>query len=552
MKTKLIIVIISIFFINLSFAQRPVYEWIRTANGTSWDEASAVACDNYGNSISTGYFDGSFNIGDSTFNTGIYSDIFLIKHDSNGNLIWAKQLACERGAFGESVCLDDSGNSFLAGTFVDSICINNVMYYGYSTQAGFVTKFDQYGNVLWFHSFGGENGWVWPTDLMALNNGDIVCTGMIGGTVTIGDSIFSTQTEISFLVHYSSSGDFLNVTDVCECSNQLETLGIASDGMDNIFIGGNFRGTLSFSDTSITSAGYDDIFIAKFDNQDNIIWARQEGDIYSDIGLDVTADPQGNSAITGYFPGSITIGDTTLTSLGLEDIFIIKYDPDGNVSWVRQAGGNVYYALDEAYGIKADDDGNFYLAGHFEGSSYFGDTTLVSSGMTDIFCAKYDSLGNCIWAAKAGGSDEEWGADIALNNQGDIFLSGWYASSFTFGDTLITNTDATDVYVIKLTESEINSINKRPNYPFQYKLYQNYPNPFNPSTKIRFTISKSEKVRIEVFNLLGQKIETLINKQMPTGLHEIDYNVTELSSGIYLYRIKAGEFQEVRKMILLK
>jgi photosystem II stability/assembly factor-like uncharacterized protein len=88
--------------------------------------------------------------------------------------------------------------------------------------------------------------------------------------------------------------------------------------------------------------------------------------------------------------------------------------------------------------------------------------------------------------------------------------------------------------------------------PFQSSLSQNHPNPFNPTTIIKYTLSKSIKVTIEVFNLLGQKIEALINKQMSVGSHEIEFTGKNLSSGVYLYRIEAGEFQEIKKMILLR
>jgi len=559
MKSILPFFLISIFLVNLSFAQKPVYEWIRTAQGTSWDEGLAIACDNNGNTITTGYFDESFSIDDSTFDAGNYSDIFLIKHDSEGDLIWAKQLACESGAWGNSVLLDDNGNSILTGYFSDSIRVNNVVYYGYSIQTGFIAKFDQNGDILWFNIMGSENGWIWPSDLVWLNNGNIICAGMYGGTVMIGDSAITTNDGGTFLVQYSPIGDFIKLIEPCTGTvNYVDLLGIASDSMDNIFIGGNFRFDLTFSDTSITNIGYHDIFIAKFDNQGIFQWVRQEGNIYSHIGLDVAADHQGNSAITGYFSGTMIIGDTTLTALGSEDIFIIKYNPEGNVLWARKAGGNVQFDLDEANGIAADNSGNFYLAGNFEGSALFGDTTLVSSGSHDIFCAKYNSIGDCIWAAKVGGTNDEWGDDIAINNQGDILLTGWYCSDFMFGDTLITNTDLTDVCVIKLTESEINSINRRYNYLNQYYLSQNYPNPFNPTTKINYTLPKAEKVKIEVFNLLGQRITTLLNKQMPSGSHEVEFTAKDLPSGVYLYRIvvdsygEAGDYLDVRKMILLK
>ena len=87
--------------------------------------------------------------------------------------------------------------------------------------------------------------------------------------------------------------------------------------------------------------------------------------------------------------------------------------------------------------------------------------------------------------------------------------------------------------------------------PYSLKLYQNYPNPFNRSTKISYNLPKPNKVKIEVFNLLGQKVETLINHHMSAGSHEINFNARNLSSGVYLYRIESGEFQEVKKMVLL-
>ena len=86
----------------------------------------------------------------------------------------------------------------------------------------------------------------------------------------------------------------------------------------------------------------------------------------------------------------------------------------------------------------------------------------------------------------------------------------------------------------------------------EFHLDQNYPNPFNPSTKIKFALSKTENVKIEIFNTLGQRVETLANKSMNAGYHEVEFNAQNLSSGIYYYRIEAGEFQDVKKMILIK
>jgi hypothetical protein len=88
--------------------------------------------------------------------------------------------------------------------------------------------------------------------------------------------------------------------------------------------------------------------------------------------------------------------------------------------------------------------------------------------------------------------------------------------------------------------------------PEDYALRQNYPNPFNPSTKIKFALPKPGIVKIEVYNTLGQNIKILLAQNMKAGHHEVEFNGSQLSSGIYFYRIEAGEFQDVKKMILIK
>ena len=97
------------------------------------------------------------------------------------------------------------------------------------------------------------------------------------------------------------------------------------------------------------------------------------------------------------------------------------------------------------------------------------------------------------------------------------------------------------------------SINdKHFNLPENIKLFQNYPNPFNPSTTIAFTIPFTDFVKLEVFNITGQKVRTIMNKKMESGNYEVEFNASDLASGIYFYQIQAGKFQDVKKMILIK
>jgi len=96
------------------------------------------------------------------------------------------------------------------------------------------------------------------------------------------------------------------------------------------------------------------------------------------------------------------------------------------------------------------------------------------------------------------------------------------------------------------------STNHTSNMPEHFKLWQNYPNPFNPSTNIQFTLPKAENVKIEIYNSLGQRLKTLVNQLMPAGSHAVVFSGEDMVSGLYIYRMQAGDFQDIKKMVLLK
>lgn len=97
-----------------------------------------------------------------------------------------------------------------------------------------------------------------------------------------------------------------------------------------------------------------------------------------------------------------------------------------------------------------------------------------------------------------------------------------------------------------IKEEEVNEI------PTEYLLLQNYPNPINNSTAIKYSITKVSQVYLKIFNTLGEELETLINEEKPGGVYEVKWNAAELPSGVYFYRLQAGDFVQTRKMILIK
>jgi len=109
----------------------------------------------------------------------------------------------------------------------------------------------------------------------------------------------------------------------------------------------------------------------------------------------------------------------------------------------------------------------------------------------------------------------------------------------------------------KKGEESIVNLEETPNSPVSYFLFENYPNPFNPVTTIKYAISQAANVSLKVYNIKGQLVKTLVNENKETGNHSVvwngkDNNEKPVSSGVYFYRIKAGKFIEMKKMILLK
>ena len=95
-------------------------------------------------------------------------------------------------------------------------------------------------------------------------------------------------------------------------------------------------------------------------------------------------------------------------------------------------------------------------------------------------------------------------------------------------------------------------VSNRNNLPSVYSLEQNFPNPFNPSTKITFSLPENSFVSLRVSNLIGLEVKSLISGMMPAGIHEVVFDASELYSGVYFYTLKAGNFVQTRKMILIK
>lgn len=225
-----------------------------------------------------------------------------------------------------------------------------------------------------------------------------------------------------------------------------EAMDVSVDGAGNSYVTGYYTTTANFGSNVIASAGIDDIFLAKLDVLGVYLWSVTAGGVNSDRALSVASDNAGNSYITGYYYGTATFGSQSVTAIGAQDIFVAKYDNAGVCLWVKSAGGS---GADIGNGISVDNAGNVVVTGEFAGSAAFGSTSLNSLyGSTDVFVTKLDANGNFLWAKKGSAWQTDRGIDVACDATGGIYVTGQFSDTITF-DQVHQNNMINAVFVIK-------------------------------------------------------------------------------------------------------
>ena len=302
---------------------------------------------------------------------------------------------------------------------------------------------------LWARGAGGtgyDDGYSIAID----SQGNQYVTGRFESTVSFGNHILTSNgREDLFVAKLDPDGNWLWVVQAGGTGSNDWGGGVALDGAGNAYVTGSYGGTVSFGSYTLTSSGYNDIFVAKMDPSGNWLWAVSAGGGFIDWGNRIAVDGWGNAYVTVRSDSeTITFGSCTLTRFGPgTDIYVAKLDHSGNWLWAVQAGGPDQY--DEGHDIAVDGEGNPWVTGIFQGTATFGSQTLTSGGGTDIFVAKLNTNGNWLWAVQAGGTADDWGHEIAVDGEGNPWVTGWFQGTATFGSQTMT-AGGTDIYVAKL------------------------------------------------------------------------------------------------------
>jgi hypothetical protein len=459
------------------------FAWAKSMAGTLADWSNEIKIDAAGNVYTTGLFQGTvdFDPGPGTHNLTSAGgpDIFVSKLDGNGNFVWARRMG---GALsgadwdeGNSLALDASGNVYITGFFqgVADFDPGPAVYEltSFNESDVFVSKLDTNGNFVWARQMGGTAS-EFAYSVTVDTGGNIYTTGSFEGIADFdpGASTYhltSTGIQEVFISKLDSSGNFVWARSMGGPDFERgEDVVVDSGG--HVYTIGWFVGAADFDPgpetTTLTGAGFGDIFVSKLDSNGNFVWAKRMGGTSFDRGDSLTIDSGGHLYLTGSFSDTVDFdpgaGISNLVSAGNDDIFVSRLDNNGNFVWARRMGG---VNLDDSFGLALDASGNVFTAGSFSDTVDFdpgpGTYNLTSAGNFDIFVSKLNSSGDFVWARGVGGPNFDASYGLALDTAGNPYTTGYFEGTADFapseGIYNLTSAGDGDIFVLKLQDPPV-------------------------------------------------------------------------------------------------
>jgi uncharacterized delta-60 repeat protein len=336
--------------------------------------------------------DGGYVVAGSTRSFGAgYSDIYVVKLDSSGNVQWAKTIGGSDWDEASSIIQSSDGGYVVAG-WTES--------FGAGYPDIYVVKLDSSGNVVWTKTIGGR----------FIDRASSIIQSSDGGYVVAGDSSsFGAGSDDIYVVKLDSSGNVL----------WTKTIGGSSSDYAYSIIQSSDGGYVVVGESYSFGAGKDRIYVVKMDSEGNVVWTKFISGVEDEAG----------SIIQSSDGGYIVAGGTSNFGAGGGDIYVVKLDSAGNIVWIKTIGGSSW---DEARSIIQSSDGGYVVAGW---------TKSFGAGGSDIYVVKLDSAGNVVWTKTIGGPYNDYAYSIIQSSDGGYVVAG-YTESFGAGGG--------DIYVVKL------------------------------------------------------------------------------------------------------
>ncbi len=502
---------------------------------------------------------GNMFVAGNTVKSETDRDYLLIKYDMKGKLLWVRNY--------DGIV---QGNDTIRSLFVDArgyVYVTGCSQGMKNLYNAVTIKYDPDGNLIWVQRY--------KEDLYSFSSGCEVITDINENVYVVGVNA-SQNNQDCILLKYSPEGDLLfKVTSIGLGGGWGEGTCLAlSKDMKNVYVGASI---------------YDDIGqynfrIIKYDLLGNLIWQK----IYDGPG-------HGNESLTCIGVdkyGFVYVGGNSLGKNTGNDIALLKLNSDGDIIWIQRYDG-LSHGTDWTCCMKFDIENNVYLAGGILGIQGHNDAAVLKynsngelkwittfngqnnwhdccqgvdidenlnvymSGRTckygnvesdDIFTVKVDNNGNKLWTKIYDGPDNnaDYSSNLVYNKVSKtVFTVGHSFSNNTLYDVILLNYNEKKSPIIQSD----NFLGQKIDYKTKLA---NYPNPFNPVTQITFTIPKDDFVKLSVYDLGGKLTKNLIIGYKKAGNHQVNFDGSNLSSGIYFYTLQTSSDKITNKFILNK
>lgn len=379
-------------------------EWAKRAGGTVTDYGWGITTLSDDSTVATGWFYSESAIfgqgepNETVLHTNGEGDVFIARFNPDGTLEWATHAGGSLSDGGNGIVALSDDSTVVTGSFWISATFgkdepNETVLISEGDLDIYVARFNTDGTLAWAKHAGSSSA-DRGREITVLSDDSTVVTGNFYGSAIFGEGDLNETILISdgdcdvFVARYNPDGTLVWAK-AAEGSGggYIMGNGITTLSDDSFVVTGEFNGSAIFGNgepnqTTLSSAGSADVFVARFNPDGTLIWAKSTGGISSDYGYEVKALSDDSTVVTGRFWMSGPLEG---------DIFIARYDPDGTLIWAESAGGNF---RDEGYGLAALSDNSIVVTGYFDQSATFGyggsnETVLTSFGDCDIFIARF-------------------------------------------------------------------------------------------------------------------------------------------------------------------
>ncbi len=486
-------------------------------------------------------------------NSGTHTDAFIVKYDATGNLQWAKSFGGNGDEGINSIVTDQSGNIYVLGhTSGGSISIGSTTYtnLGSGYNDLFLIKLDSQGTILWSKVSSGtysETG----EDLSIDSSGNLYLVGEYNSSsFTFGGQTITGAGGDSFLFKLNSDGTIIWHREIAGMYS-INSCALTSNH-SLVIVGAFSSATVQVGTYTLTNGNpytsYD-VFVGKYDTDGSVVWANSYGGSGNEQINSVTVSNDDNIYFTGEInSASVSFGGIVVTnsgtSLGFEtDVVIAKMNQLGSVIWAKSAGNASF--SESGKSIVTDINGDVYVVGGNDGPGLnFGLGALSFGGSNEIFMVTYDANGTAIFNQKIGGNSGENAGAIAIDNLGNILVAGDFSSvPTTFGSNAIqinSPNNSGDAFVAKFNANYVglNEIEAE-------QLISIFP---NPSMNAEVSIINS-KLPIEEVNLIDKKGNVVFNAKNINN-YQFSLQTKDIPEGGYIVKVQAEKLYSYKLVIV--